>query len=660
MVRPADPRFLSASAPAAEEGRPARRRTTAVLLGAVVAVGLARGLFWVAVTEVPNPIDEHAHFAYVESMARRFRPPVVGEDRLSAEALQLVKRTQTSFHRSVPLVPDPSVPGWNAVAESYEGVQGPLYYALMALPYRLAHPLGVLTSLYAVRVATVLLSLLAVPVAYLLARELFPRQRAAWVAAPALLVVLQGFNANLGSITNDALVVPLGGATLLAVARARRSGLTPGTAVVTGLLLGLGLATKSNMIALFPLVAVAAVAVAAERRQRWTGVVRWGGLTGLAAAVAAAPWLAWNLVTYGSPSAADEVDRITGPLQPRIPRTLAGLREHVADSTAGFWDSQLAGRSLGRYMWLLSLVALALVAVAVAVSLRRRRVADAASLAWLGSAVLVTLATMLFVIFVVFAGRSSVVGRHLYPALVATVVVVGVAAFVVAGARAGWVVVAAVAAVALTMEVDTDRRYVDLAYTAGLFGALAPVVEQTWADGRVATPVVEVMPPCAAEAVALGFTAPAVPPAALAVTTALATVDAPLVAEHADQATRLFIYRLPVPIDQPFSLATAGLPLAASGDDREPHLALPNEPGDPVARVFCPVADPKRYRFAQRFPPDHPSWITYDQLRAWPVAWAWAARLAVLGLAAAFVVDLRRRRRAGAPEAVPGPPPTDG
>jgi 4-amino-4-deoxy-L-arabinose transferase-like glycosyltransferase len=136
------------------------------------------------------------------------------------------------------------------VRESYEGVQGPAYYALMAVPYRLAHPLGVLAALYAVRLASLLLALTAVPIAYLLARELFPARKEAWLAAPALLVVLQGFNGNVSSVSNDALVVPLAGAVLLAVATARRTGLSARNAAVTGVLLGVGLCTKSQMAAL--------------------------------------------------------------------------------------------------------------------------------------------------------------------------------------------------------------------------------------------------------------------------------------------------------------------------------------------------------------------------------------------------------------------------
>ncbi|MGI8683733.1 MAG: hypothetical protein ACR2MO_01280, partial [Acidimicrobiales bacterium] len=216
----ADP--VPTGVPDPEAPRRSVPRSHLLALGAIVAVGLLRGLFWVTVTPVYNPIDEHAHFAYVESMATSLRPPVVGRDHLSPEALDLGKRTATAEWRSAPVAADPDDARWGLLRDSYEGVQGPTYYALMAVAYRAAHPFGVLSSLYAVRIASLLLAVGAVPIAYLLARELFPRRREAWLAAPALLVVLQGFNGNLSSVSNDALVVPLSGAVLLAVAVARR------------------------------------------------------------------------------------------------------------------------------------------------------------------------------------------------------------------------------------------------------------------------------------------------------------------------------------------------------------------------------------------------------------------------------------------------------
>lgn len=620
-------------------------RAHLLALAAIVAVGLLRGLFWVVVTPVFNPIDEHAHFAYVESMATSLRPPVVGTDHLSAEALELVKRTRTADWQSAPVAPDPTDARWGLLRDSYEGVQGPAYYALMAVPYKVAHPFGVLSALYAVRLASLLLALAAVPVAYLLARELFPRRRDAWLAAPALLVVLQGFNGNLTSVSNDALVVPLGGVTLLAVAVARRRGLTLANGLVTGVLLGACLSTKAPMVALFPLVAAAALGVAVVRGEGVARLLRWGAAMGASAFVVSLPWLAWNLATYGAVSASEEVDRITGPFQPDHPFTVDGVRRHLTSGVTGYWDYQLAARSLGRYMWVLSLAALALVVVAVAVSAARRRRGEALALTWLASSAFVTMAMMLVVIYGVFGGKSSVVGRHLYASLVAVVVAAAAAAFVVAGRWLGWGLVLVLANLALTFEQPTVPSLVDTFYAEGNIGDLSPVVDQGWGETLVSATAIEVTPPCPAAKVAVGFGGVGTAPATVTVTTPAGRVQAPRTGEQGTPAQYLAVYDLAPPLAVPFTVDVSGVDISASATDRDPNVALAGLPGDPVVRVFCPVDDPKAARFAQEHGPDHPSFVRYGSVLAWPQAWAWIGRVALAGLAVLYVVDRRRRRR---------------
>ena len=631
-------------------------RVHLLLLAVIVTVGLLRGLFWMSVTVVFNPIDEFAHFSYVETMATKLRPPVVGRDHLSPETLDLFKRARTAEWRPAPITADPEDGRWGLVRESYEGVQGPTYYALMALPYRLAHPFGVLTALYAVRLATLLLALTAVPIAYLLAKELFPARRDAWLAAPALLVVLQGFNGNLSSVSNDALVVPLAGVIFLAIATTRRTGFTIRNAIITGALLGVGFCTKSQMVALFPLVAVAAVGVARVRGERWAHVFRWGVLAGLTSAAVSIPWLIWNFAKYGSPSASDEVDKITGPLQPHHPFSFEGIRLHVSSATNSFWDYQLVAKGLGRYMWTLSLVALALVAGATALSIARRRSRDAAILAWLASSWFVTLAMMLVLIYAVFGGKSSVVGRHLYPSLVAVVVAVSAAAFIVGGRWLGWALLLLLANLALTFEQPVVDSGVDRAYTDGNIGDLAPVVDQSWGEGLVSPTTMEVVSPCPAVKFAVGFSGAVTAPATLAVTTPSGPVQAVQSGVQGTAAQYFTVYDLPAPVGGPFTVDLAGVPTSASAGDRHPNLVLTGQPGDPVARVFCHVDDAGAFRFSQLFRPEHPDFIRYGHLSAWPTAWAWLARLSLVGLLLGYRRDRMRRASPPATEAVGGPP----
>ncbi len=629
---------------------PSRRRVPrshVLALAAIVAIGLLRGLFWVAVSPVFNPIDEHAHFAYVESMATSLRPPVVGKDHLSPEALDLAKRTRTADWRSAPITADPDDARWGLLRDSYEGVQGPTYYALMAVAYKAAHPFGVLTALYVVRIASLLLALGAVPIAYLLARELFPRRPDAWLAAPALLVVLQGFNGNLTSVSNDALVVPLGGAILLAVAMARTRGLTLVNALVTGALLGAAFSTKSQMVALFPLVAAAAIGVAVVRRERAVRLLRWAVVAGASAVVVSLPWLVWNLASYGALSASEEVDRITGPLQPDHPFGVDGLRRHLTSGSTGYWDYQLVARELGRYMWVLSLAALALVVVAIGMSAVRRRRGEAVALAWLASSLFVTMAMMLVVIYGVFGGKSSVVGRHLYPSLVAVVVAVAAAAFIVAGRWVGWGLLLVLANLALTFEPPTVAARLDVDYAEGIIANLGPVVDQSWGEQLVQATTVQVSPPCPVAKFAVGFGGVGTAPATVAVATPAGPVQATRSGEQGTPAQYLAVYDLAAPVSAPFTVDVTGVDISASATDRDPAVALTGLPGDPVFRAFCPLRDPKTARFSQRFTPDHPSFIRRGAVLAWPEAWAWAGRLALVGLPVVYLLGRRRHMATG-------------
>ena len=226
----------SASAP----GWPGRQRW---LLLAVMGVALVRGLFWVALAPVWNPVDETAHFGYVEFLATGHGIPKVDEDLVSNEVLRVAKESPTYYFRTRPHGVDASDPAWDGTRYQYEGVQGPVYYLLMVPAYWLGRPFGILGALYTVRVASVLLSLMAVPLAWLLARELFPRFPAIWVATPALLALSQGFNANLACVSNDALAVVASTGTLVLAVRGVKSP-SSRNAIGAGALLGLSVLNK--------------------------------------------------------------------------------------------------------------------------------------------------------------------------------------------------------------------------------------------------------------------------------------------------------------------------------------------------------------------------------------------------------------------------------
>lgn len=632
---------------AADHADGSRRRRHVAIVVTLVAIGLVRSLYWVAALEVTSPIDEVQHAAYVISVAEDGTPPVVGEDTVPREYLEIVANSRTWPVRQVPVDFTTDDPAWGAVVASYEGVQPPLYYLTLAPVYLGVEATGAgpVATLFALRVATVLIALAAIPLLYLLARELFPDHPPVWLAAPSLLVVVQGFNGNLAQVTNDAMVVPLAVLALLPVARAIRRGPTWWQAGALGLLLGAAQLTKATTVGLVVLAAVGALIAVAVHRPGPRYLVGWPALTGAVAAATVAPWIAWNLATYDAISAASQVEGITGPLQPTIPMTLRGLVTQTKGAASAFWELQLTFLDPWHPYPLTWYVAGALAVIGTIVLVARtRRWRRASIVLWLAVSVPVSFATMLLVIYVATGGAGAGLGRHLYVAMGPTVLAVAAGIVLALPRRASTVVIAVIAATALWTEVGPTRSYLEV-YTRGVEGGAIPVVDQTgndaWVDG--ATVVVE--PPCPAVAVRV-IVEDASPPETLSspvgsgVQLRLSTVDTHPVGWTSAR------YEPARPITGRTEIVVpAGTRVGSVAGDRTPALAFADRGGDPSASILCDVDDPEAARFEQTYDQLHPDVIDRGLLRTWPVVWAWlgtSGAVAALAWAAAAARSGRR------------------
>ncbi len=623
-------------------------RSHQLVLALVAAVGLARGLFWAATTEVWNPIDETAHFGYVESIATGHGIPEVGKDLVSVEVLGVAKTSPTYFFRYQPYKVATADGNWGGTRHQYEAVQGPIYYALLVPAYWVGRPFGFLPAVYAVRTASVVLALLAVPLAWLLARELFPRHPAVWLLTPAFLVMVDGFNANVASVSNDALVITGSLAATIAFARIRTTA-SRRSAIVAGALVGACVVNKTTSLALVPFLGALFVAVLWQRRAEWRLLARWAVAFTIAGAVTVAPWIAFNVATYGGISASDQVSKITGNAQQKVDLSAHGLRLQAEGSQAGFWELQ--SRSPGRAAYADQLDAMLIGALVVGVvgALVRGRRDDAGNLAWLALALPSSFIVMSLIVFGIFGGNGIAIGRHYYVALVPVVLAIVAGVVIALGPRFGVAAVLTLIFVAAVREQHVVDHYVAAAYLRGMVHGEAPAVEQSWADGDALESGVVLRPPCPTRYFSLAFSNESPP-----------EVDVASGAGHSparliSSSDGFSDYEAAAPLAGSATVSFPRTYLRSADRDRDPAASFADGTEDPLVRIYCPSAHPERARFEQVYSPQHPSWVTWRLVRWWPRAWTALAAVAAAAAAAGAVRGRRLQGSAPAGEAVAEP-----
>jgi len=641
---------------------PRARRFHRIVLGLLMAAGFLIGTVWTFTTVVWNPIDEATHFGYVESLATGEGVPTVGVDLLRDETIASVKQSPNLAFRSNPYRPTSEDPNWGGSAHQYEAVHGPTYYALMVPAYWAGRPFGTIGSLYAIRFATIALTLLAVPLTWMLARRLFPDRPVIWLLAPALLVTVNSLSP--GTVSNDALVLGLSIATILVFLRALNEPRRWVPAVSAGALFGLTIVTKMTSLVLVPFLTLAFLAWVAVQRPKLLGIARFVALVAVGAIVTFAPWLAWNLRTYRATSAATVVDGITGASLPESTLGLDAIIQHASVARPGVWLNQLL--TGGSYQTIWELVLVASLVLGSLAAIVRRRWRDLAVLLWCGSALALAFASMEVIVFVLFDGTGGPMGRHLIAALAPTMVMIAAATVLVVGTRWAPPLLASVVAFTLVLQVPITQDFVGAVYLrASIDHRLAPVVYQDWADTlqwNAKTITIEV--DCPVESIGIGFmdttlgTDPNAVPATLVVRTPSATITAGRGGSVYDIAT----YSLATPASGPITVELPeGAVVRSAGGDRDPNAAfgeVTNGIGadeDPVVTAYCPDPDPDAASFARIYPVGHPEIIGLRMLRGAPVVLA-AAGVAVAVLL--LVVAGRNQVRArGGNEPPAAPPP---
>lgn len=235
-----------------------------------------------------SPVDEGAHFDYVQTVAEDLRLPKL-HDRIHQEIASIADGS----YPNPPVTPVEKRKGLGA--RSYEAFQPPLYYIVAAPVFWI--PVDNVKKLKLLRGFGLLLLLAALIPLGLLCRDLFGRRWPLALAFSGLVFLLPNVLERAVLISNIALEVPLTTLFIWLVYRAySRDSLRWLTAA--GAVLGLCLLTKLTLVFLVPIFAIALV-VHAWRHRTGYHLVRLLAIAALPLLLLA-PWFAWNHDTYGT------------------------------------------------------------------------------------------------------------------------------------------------------------------------------------------------------------------------------------------------------------------------------------------------------------------------------------------------------------------------
>ena len=266
-----------------------RRGWTDRMLSVVITIELLTLLIGGALVVAQplwSPVDELGHYGYVEQLAEHHSLPVLGQTLMPEPVLAIAHGASPSAYYV-----DPRTQGLYGF--NYEAFQPPLYY-IMATPLFAIVP-DYVQKAYALRAFDLALLLVTAALGLRLCIDLLGRRwRYGYVMLLAALI-LPGLVVRSVAISNAALALPIAMCFLIVALRAVRAP-SRGGVLIAGVLLGAGLLTELQLVALAPLFLIAIWRLWLRQETLSDRAV----ILGLTAvpAVLLAPWLAFNLMHF--------------------------------------------------------------------------------------------------------------------------------------------------------------------------------------------------------------------------------------------------------------------------------------------------------------------------------------------------------------------------
>ena len=291
-----------AKAPAPRRGARLRRALRGVPLAAwaCAAIAGANGICWAATTPPYWVPDEIAAIGYVQYVAENGDVPRTGVGDYSDEMYSVpfsaegrppwLQGQSDEVFENLGRDLNRSRPGQAGYLVNYP----PLYYALGAIPYRIAYEASFLDRIFAMRLVSALFGALTVLFIFMFLRELMPRTPWAWTVGALAVAFQPMFGFMTGGVSNDSLLYATSAALFFLVARAFRCGLTLRLGVAIGVTVALGLLTKQSSLGLVPGTALGLGLIVWRAGGTARSAARKGAIA--AAAIGLLPWFAWLAV----------------------------------------------------------------------------------------------------------------------------------------------------------------------------------------------------------------------------------------------------------------------------------------------------------------------------------------------------------------------------
>jgi len=200
-------------------------------LGAIWLVFLIRGAFYCQLIPLWEGYDEWAHYAFVEHLRLHHGSLPRTSDGVSEEIRESVQSAPRKHEATEPL-------------KLYEAQQPPLCYWILSVPNRLFMSAPISIRVHRLRLFSILIASLVIPLAYLAAFELF-FSRAIALSVCALIAAMPELMIDIARIGNESLAIAIASWIILLLLRKNAPAL--------GLALGLGLLTKAYFLAFLPI-----------------------------------------------------------------------------------------------------------------------------------------------------------------------------------------------------------------------------------------------------------------------------------------------------------------------------------------------------------------------------------------------------------------------